>query len=130
MKGTEISNYADDTSILAYGSNMRSILKSLQEDASLLSLWFENNYMKENGDKSHLLAFRSKDGEVSASILGSLILESDEEKLLGVILNRRLNFKNHVSNLCKVASQKLHALGRVLKSSLALNITSFLYVTF
>ena len=80
------------------------ILKSLEEDASLLSPWFENNYMKVNGDKSHLLIFGSKDGEVSASISGSLIQESDEEKLLGVTLDRKLNFKNHVSNLCKKAS--------------------------
>ena len=75
---------------------MCSILKSLEEDASLLSLWLENNYMKVNEDKSHLLFFGSKDGEVSARISGSLIHESDEEKLLGVILGRRLNFKNHV----------------------------------
>ena len=48
------------------------ILKSLEEDASLSSLWFEKYYMKVNEDKSHLLVFGSKDGEVSASISGSL----------------------------------------------------------
>ena len=105
MKGTEICNYADDTTIFEYGSDMCSILITLEEDASLLSLWFENNYMKVNEDKSHLLVFRSKDDEVSASISASSIQESGEEKLLGVTLDRRLNFKNHISNLCKKASQ-------------------------
>ena len=129
VKGTEICNYADDTTIFAYGSDMCSILKSLEEDASLLSLWFENNYLKVNDDKSHLLVFGSKDGEVSASISGSLMQGSDEEKLLGVKLYRRLNFKNPVSNLCKKASQKLHALARVSKyvekSKLELTMASF-----
>ena len=69
--------------------------------------------MKVNEDKSHLLIFESIDGEASASISGFLIQESDEEKLLGVTLDRRLTFKNHISDLCKKASQKLHALARV-----------------
>ena len=71
--------------------------------------------MKMNEDKSHLLFFGSKDEDVSVSISGSLMKESDEEKLLGVTLGRRLDFKNHVSNLCETASQKLHALARVSK---------------
>ena len=108
---------------------MCSILKSLEEDASLLSLWFENNYMKMNEDKSHLLVFGSKGEDVSVNISGSLIQVSDEEKLLGLSLDRRLNFKNNVSNLCKKASQKLHALARVSKymekSKLELTMTSF-----
>ena len=86
--------------------------------------------MKVNEDKSHLLVFGSKDGEVSASILGSLIQESDEEKLLGVKLDRGLNFKTRVSNLCNKASQKQHALARVSKymekSKLELTMTSLL----
>ena len=61
--------------------------------------------MKVNEDKSHLLVFGSKDGEVSASISGSLIQESDEEKLLGVTLDRGLNFKSHVSNFSKKATK-------------------------
>ena len=58
-----------------------------------------------------------------------MIQESDEEKLLGLTLDKRLNFKNHVSTLCKKASQKLHALARVSKymkkSQLELTMTSF-----
>ena len=80
--------YIDDTIIFAYGSDMCSILKSLEVDTSLLSLWFEINYMKVNEDKTHLLVFGSKDDEVPASISGSLIQASDEEKLLGVTLDR------------------------------------------
>ena len=68
-------------------SDICSILKSLEEGASLLPLWLENNYMKVNEDKSHLFVFGSKDDEVSASISGSLIQESDEEKFLGMILD-------------------------------------------
>ena len=88
-----LRDYADDTTIFACGSDMCSILTSLEEDASHLSRWFENNYMKMNEDKSHLLVFGSKGEDVSVNISGSLIQESDEEKLLGLTLDRRLTFK-------------------------------------
>ena len=85
--------------------------------------------MYRNKDKSHLLVFGNKDDEVTVNISGSLIKESDEEKLLGVTLHKTLNFKSHVNNLCKKASQKLHALARVSrymdKPQLKLTITSF-----
>ena len=56
--------------------------------------------MKINEDKSHLLAFGIKDNEATVNISGSLIKESDEEILLGVTLDKTLNFKNHVTNFC------------------------------
>ena len=82
------SPYADDTIIFACGSDLGSVLESLEGDAALLSLWFENNCMKMNEDKSHLLVFGNKDNEVTVNISGFLIKENDEEKLLRVTLIR------------------------------------------
>ena len=48
----------------------------------MILLWFENNYMKMNENKGHLLVFGRKENEVTVSISGSFIQESDEEKLL------------------------------------------------
>ena len=36
-------------------------------------------------------------------------------KLLGVIIDNKLNFNEHVTRLCKKANQKLHALARISK---------------
>ena len=35
------------------------------------------------------------------------------EKLLGVKLDHKLSFDDHISELCKKASRKIHALSRV-----------------
>ena len=40
------------------------------------------------------------------------IVNSSEEKLLGVQIDSRLSFDNHVSKLCQKASNKLYALAR------------------
>ena len=38
-----------------------------------------------------------------------MVIESVEEKLLGVTLDKNLDFKSHVIAICKKARQKLHA---------------------
>ena len=42
-----------------------------------------------------------------------MIHESPEEKLLGIIFDKTLSFKAHVTSLYKKANQKLHALSRI-----------------
>ena len=44
-----------------------------------------------------------------------LIHNSQREKLLGIVIDKNLKFDEHVTSLCKKASQKLHALARVSK---------------
>ena len=44
-----------------------------------------------------------------------LIWESNEEKLLGVIIDKNLNFNSHLTTLCKKVSQKVTALARIVK---------------
>ena len=86
--------------------------------------------MKMKEDKSHLLVFGNKDDEATVNIFGSLIEESDEEKLLGVTFDKILNFKIYVNNLCKKAGHKLHALARMSRymetPQLELTMTSFI----
>ena len=46
--------------------------------------------------------------------LPACILEnSNSQKLLGVIIDRKLNFNEHVTNLCDNASKKIQALVRI-----------------
>ena len=71
------------------------------------------NYLKANPDKSQLL-LTSKD-EASIKIDDTDITSSSSEKLLGVLIDNKLTFNEHVSKLCKRASNKLHALARISK---------------
>ena len=67
--------------------------------------------MKDNADKCHLLV--TTNSAVSASTEEFVINNSNEEKLLGIKIDNKLSFENYVSALCKKASQKLHALARI-----------------
>ena len=67
--------------------------------------------MNANADKCHLLVTR--DTGVTTKIGELDVKSSREEKLLGVKIDSKLFFENHVSSLCKKASQKLHPLVKV-----------------
>ena len=69
--------------------------------------------MKLNDAKCLFMLFESKSPGTSVNIGTSCIEQSDKQKLLGITLNRNLDFKCHVENICKRAGQKLHALARV-----------------
>ena len=75
--------------------------------------WFNENYMKSNNEKCHLLITSP---DVVSIKIGSEELSNEQQvKLLGVTIDYKLNFNDHVSKLCKKASTKLHALARVSK---------------
>ena len=69
--------------------------------------------MKLNEGKCHLLTFGTIQSNIKIKIGEAIVEESSEEKLLRVILDKKLNFKSHNSSLYKRVSRKLHALARV-----------------
>ena len=52
---SSIINYVDDITIYACEPNMDLVLSKLEKDTSAIFTWFQNNYLKPNGRKSHLL---------------------------------------------------------------------------
>ena len=69
-------------------------------DVRMPSKWFFDNKMKVNPDKGHLLTSWAKNTDVSVNIGETIITEAIEEKLLGVTVDKNLNFKSHVNQLC------------------------------
>ena len=106
-----IASYADDNTPYISDFNLEEVIQKLELTTNNLFEWFKNNHMKANADKCHLLVTR--DTDVTAKIGEFDVKNSREEKLLGVKIDSKLSFENHVSSLCKKASQKLHALARV-----------------
>ena len=111
IKGTEITNYADDNTPYAINENIDDLIKSLENDSSILIQWFTDNYLVMNADKSHLLVTKHED--VCIEVDNQIIESTKTVKLLGITIDNRLNFTEHIGNICKKASTKLHALARI-----------------
>ena len=67
--------------------------------------------MKSNADKCHLLV--STSNKVDIRIDNFDISHSKCEKLLGVKFDHKLTIDDHICELCKNATRKIHALARV-----------------
>ena len=67
--------------------------------------------MNPNGDKCCLLVTTEK--SVSINIDGRNVANKKEQKLLGIKFDSSLSFEGHIANICRKASQTLHALARI-----------------
>ena len=52
---SNIINYVDNTTLYVCETNMDLILSKLEKDPFTAFTWFQNNYLKANSGKSHLL---------------------------------------------------------------------------
>ena len=55
VESTKVCNFADDTTFFACEKDLSSLINRLEHDNLLAIEWFENNYMKLNQEKCHLL---------------------------------------------------------------------------
>ena len=111
---TEICKYVDNTTLYACDKNLNNVIARLENDSSITIQWFADNFMKLNKNKCNLLILgRSSNQHVKAKVRDSIIENTEEEKLLGVVIDKRLSFETHISKLCKKAGSKLSALARI-----------------
>ena len=100
----DLANYADDTTPDVYDLKHDKVIKSLQKNN------FSDNFLKANPDKCHLLI--NTDENIALKIKNKAIANSSNEKLLGILFSNKFDFDEHVTLLCRKASQKLNALAR------------------
>ena len=109
---SDITNFADDTTPYTMESTIDLLLESLWKDTSILMGWFKDNYLQMNADKCNLLIC-NHNKDVSIILDNEIIDCSNSVKLLGITVDKKLNFCEHISKLCKKVSSKLHALARI-----------------
>ena len=129
----DIANYADDNSPFSCANSIQSVISNLENDSILLLNWIRDNGLKANADKFHLI-LSDKNPDYSITVGNCTISNSKSEKLLGIVIDNKLTFDEHVSGICTKATQKLHALSRVshfmtLKQRLTI-MTSFILSQF
>ena len=108
MCETDFASYADDNTPYALEDSINDVIKSLEDDSVNLFKWFLDNQMKSNSDKCHLVT--SKQSCMNLKIGNINIENSTCEKLLGVKVDKKLNFNEHLDGIIKKAGRKVSAL--------------------
>ena len=123
--------YADDNSPTTSHEDANSLLRNIEHDGVKVTDWFDRNDMICSGEKTKLLIGGTRSKRLSrienanlqpkVKVCGEDILESSSEKLLGVIVNNTLTWKNHLhgndeeEGLIKNLSKRVNMLKKLRK---------------
>ena len=87
---------------------------NLRQEFSSLSNWFYDSYMVLNPGMCHFMLFGVKENEQFDLICNDITLKhSSHEKILGVTIDNKLSFDEHIINICKTTKKELNALSRI-----------------
>lgn len=102
----DLTLYADDTCIFYYGKNIDEITTIAQEDLNKIDIWFKQNLLTVNTDKTSYMIFAAKNKKIEKSfspltINNVTLVESNQEKYLGLLLDNKLTWKAHITKIQK-----------------------------
>ena len=110
-----VYNYADDNT-LSFSHYDPNTIKDTLECASLIALrWFNDNFMKANPSKFQALFLNKAGNMLDFTVNGNVVRSEASVKLLGVVIDSKLSFKNHISVICKKAARQVNVLLRLSK---------------
>lgn len=112
IKKASLHNYADDNTISVTAPTRREVIRTLHHESTEAVKWFKDNMMEANASKFQALMVNWKE-PVTFKIGEDEITSESHVKLLGVILDDKLNFHQHVNSLCKKAGAQLRVLQRL-----------------
>ena len=97
--GNSLYNFADDNTLSHTDTDMYILSKNLCNDAEKTLIWFQNNCMKANPSKFQGFVIESQNinDNITLSLSGANVPITESVKLLGLYIDNKLNFNDHVS---------------------------------
>ena len=102
IKFGDIYHFADDTNLLHFDTNMKSLSKKVNANLKFLCKWLSANKIALNRDKTELIIFRHKSKRLETpkiKINGKRLTPSPFIKYLGVYIDEHLTWHKQVSEL-------------------------------
>ena len=114
LEDANLGNNAGDSTLYAYNKNLETVVFNLKQEFSILSNWFYNNYMVLNSGKCHFMLLGVKENEQFNLICNGITLKySSHEKILGVAIDIKLCFHEHIINLRKAVNKRFNAVSGI-----------------
>ena len=110
--------FADDSIIYTTGDTIEEVTDSLQSNLDDVDLWYGQNRLILNADKSKFMLIHGKkklNGNVNVSLGGQKINQVNHVKYLGIDVDDKLNWYTHLKNLHVRVMGKLAVLRRLSK---------------
>ena len=110
-----LSMYADDHQLYEINENVTTVNHNLNANATKASVWYKSNLLKRNLSKYHTMLITNKQvgNEFCVRVQGTDVECLNSFKLLGVTIDNKLNFSEHINITCKKASKRIGVLMRL-----------------
>ena len=115
LSSTVCHLFADDTTVYATGKTLKEAESNLQAELYNISDWFTRNRLSLNVPKSCAMVFDQSRGEkaVNLSVNNHVLTQETSTKLLGVVIDDKLNWSQHITYLVSKLSPKVSLLSRL-----------------
>ena len=122
--------FADDANLIISAESCAQLNVMVNEVLNLVLHWAANNGLKLNAGKTKYMLFANKKIEDIEVYLGDdRLIKSETEKFLGVLIDTKLNWSNHIRNLSTKISRNSGILFK-LKGKVPGKILQLIYNSF
>lgn len=107
--------YADDTTVYYHSSDITLLFRNMNNALAEINDWANVNKLTINLKKTQYMLFNTKNHSLQNILrIGETLLERvNHFKLLGVIIDQKLNFWNHIEHISRKVNQSLGIINRI-----------------
>ena len=111
--------YADDHQVYFNETRIESVASFLKNETKTVSQWYKANLLQANPNKYQILVMAPQRGDKNAMDMCTMTIDDQQIrparnlKILRINMDDELSFSNHVSDICKKASQNVGVLARL-----------------
>lgn len=129
LRNQEAAFYADDSALICSGKVSNAIIKKLECSLNSAQKYFRKWKIKVNHEKTQAIIFPFNNSpkripSLHLEIEGVTVNVKDNIKYLGLIIDKKLNFKLHINYVCEKAIKCGRALFPLLNRRSCLNNTN------
>src|SRR5271157_6038968 len=109
IKNSELSLFADDSTLYKSGTNIKHLSKQIQQDLDSINIWCNQWGFKISSTKSTAVVFTNKTKyQIKLTIDNKDIKIDKTVKFLGLIFDTKLNWVHHIKYITKKCNKKLN----------------------
>ena len=124
--------FADDTSVFLSHCDVRTLELTINSELPKLTSWFRSNILSLNVQKTNFIHFKGRKcsgaQQINVNLDGTRIERKTCTKFLGVYINDKLNWSDHVNHIATPISRNIGILYKV-KSFVSDKVLLMLYNT-
>ena len=106
--------FADDTNIFCTGSNIEELSELITSELHKLKQWFDRNKLSLNLSKTKIMLFSNSkiNTQITMQVDDVEIERVSENKFLGVIIDEKITWKQHIKYVQSKLSRSISVLGK------------------